>query len=81
MIVRWSTPRSDRFTPGIETRYAFYRRARGPQGSYRLVQKILFPPGLDPKTVQPEASPPTVYAIPSYNTITCIILCLEAFVD
>jgi len=36
----WSTPRSDRFTPGKETRYPLYRRLGGPQGRSGRVLKI-----------------------------------------
>ena len=42
----WSTPRSGRFTPGIVTRYALYRRLSGPQGRYGRVRKISPPTGI-----------------------------------
>jgi len=39
----------------------------GPQGRPGLVRKISPPPGLDPRTVQPVASPYTDYAIPAHK--------------
>ena len=42
------------FTPG-KTRYPLYRRLGGPQGRSGQVRKILPPPGLDPRTIQPIA--------------------------
>ena len=43
-------------SPGRETRYPLYRRVGGPQGRFGQVRKVLSSPGLDPRTVQPEAS-------------------------
>jgi hypothetical protein len=51
----WSTPRSDRFTPG-KTRYPLYKRLGGPQDRSGRVREILPPPGFDPQTVQPVQS-------------------------
>jgi len=48
-------------TPG-KTRYPLYRRLGGPQGRSGQVRKISYPPGFDPRTVQPVASHYTDYA-------------------
>jgi hypothetical protein len=52
--------------PSGMTRYPLYRRVGGPQGQYGQVQKILLPPGCDPRNVQPVASHYTDYAIPTH---------------
>jgi hypothetical protein len=52
----WSMPHPGCFTPRKETRYPSYSRLGGPQGQFRWAQKILLPPGFDPRTVQPVAS-------------------------
>jgi hypothetical protein len=54
---KWSTPRPACFIPGKETRYPVYRRLGGPEGRSGRVRKILPRPGLDPRSVQPLASP------------------------
>jgi len=59
-------PRPGRFTPGIETRYPFYRRVGGPQDRSGRERKISTPPGFDLRTVQHEASRYTVRAIPAH---------------
>jgi hypothetical protein len=41
-------------SPG-QTRYPLYRRLGGPQGRSGRVRKILHPPGIDHRTVQPVA--------------------------
>jgi len=52
----WSTLLPGRFTPWKQTRYPFYRRMDGLQGSSGRVRKISLPSGFDPRTVQPLAS-------------------------
>ena len=69
----WSTARTGRFTPGQETRYPLYKTPDGPQGRSGQVQKILLPPELDPRAVQPVAGRYTDYAIPAQPTIWCQI--------
>jgi hypothetical protein len=54
---------SRRFTPGKGTRYPLYKRLVGPQGRSGRVPKISPPPGFDPRTAQPVASPCTDWAI------------------
>ena len=54
----WSRPRPGRFTPGKDS-VPIVQEAGGlggPQGRSVRVQKILHPPGFDPRTVQPVAS-------------------------
>ena len=58
----WLSPRTGRLTLGM-TQYPFYRRLGGPQGRSGWVRKILFPPGFDPRTVQPVASCYNDYAV------------------
>jgi hypothetical protein len=53
--------------PPGKTRYPLYRRLGGPQGRSRRVQKILPPPGFDPRTVRPVASLYTDCAIPAHT--------------
>jgi hypothetical protein len=48
--------------PPGKTPYPLYRRLGGPQGWSGQVQKILPPPGFDPRTIQPMASRYTIYA-------------------
>ena len=48
-----------RSLPPGKTRYPLYRRLGGPQDRSGQVRKILPPPGFDPRTVQPVASPYT----------------------
>jgi hypothetical protein len=55
-----SAPLPGRITPG-NTRYPLYRRLGGHQGRSGRVQNISPPPGFDPRTVQPVASPYTVF--------------------
>ena len=43
--------------PPGKTRYLLYRRLGGPQDRSGRVRKIFPPPGYDPRTVQPIASP------------------------
>ena len=43
--------------PPGKTRYLLYRRLGGPQDRSGRVWKIFPPPGYDPRTVQPIASP------------------------
>jgi hypothetical protein len=52
----WIAPRPDRFIPGKETQYPFYKRLGKPQDRFRRVRKISPPPGFDPLTVKPVAS-------------------------
>ena len=61
----WLTLHFGRLTPGKETRYQLYRRLGGPQGQSGRVQKISSPPEIDPRTIQPVASPCTYYAHPT----------------
>jgi len=63
------TPPTDRFIPGKETRYPFYRRLVGPQGRSGRVQKISPPPRFDPRAVQPVVSRYTDCVIP--NPVYC----------
>jgi len=49
-------PRADRYIPGQETGYPFYRRLGGLQSRSGWVQKIWLPPGLDSRTVHLVAS-------------------------
>jgi hypothetical protein len=62
----WSTPRPGRLTSGKETRYPLYRRLGGLQRLSGRVRKISFPPGFDPRTVQPVANSYIEYAIPAH---------------
>ena len=48
-----------------ETWYPLHRRLGGPQGRSGQVRKIHPPPGFDPRTVQPQWSRYTVYAVPA----------------
>ena len=59
----WSTPRTDRFTPGKETRYPLYRRLDGPRGRSEPARKNSPLPGLDPQSAQLVGSRYTGYAI------------------
>ena len=70
----WSTPRSDHFTPGKETRNSLYRRLAGPQGRSGRVRKISPTPRFDPRTVQQVASRYTDWAIPAHIRTRYIIL-------
>jgi hypothetical protein len=54
--------RPGRFLPPGKTRYPLYRRLGGPQGRSGPVRKILLPPGIDPRTVQPVDSRYTDWA-------------------
>ena len=45
--VRWSTPRSDRFTPSKKTRGQLNRSLGGPRGRYGQVLKISPPRGFE----------------------------------
>jgi hypothetical protein len=54
----WSAPHLGRVTPGKDP----VPIVQGPQGRFRRVQKILPPPGFDPRTVQPIASRCTDWA-------------------
>ena len=51
--------------PPGKTRYPVCRRLGGPQGQSGEVQKILPPPGFNPRMIQPVASRYTDYAIPA----------------
>ena len=53
--------------PPGKTRYPLYRRLGGEQGRSARVRKILSPPGFDPRTVQPVASPYTNWATPAHS--------------
>jgi hypothetical protein len=55
--------------PQEKTQYPSYRRLGGPQGRSGQVQKILPPPGLNPRTVQPVASNHTDRAIPAHDDV------------
>jgi hypothetical protein len=48
-------------TPG-QARYPLYKKLGGPQGRSGQVREISTPPGFDPRTVQPVASPYTDWA-------------------
>jgi hypothetical protein len=62
--------RPGRTLPPGKTRYPLYRRLGGPQGRSGQVQKILSPPGFDPRTVQPVGSRYTNCATrPGSNTV------------
>ena len=52
--------------PPGKTRYPFCRRLGGPQGPSGGMWKILPPPGLDPRNVQPVVSSYTERAIAAY---------------
>ena len=52
--------------PPGKTQYPLYRRLGGPQGRSGRVRKISPPQGFDPRTVQPEASRYTDWAIPAH---------------
>jgi len=54
--------------PSGKTPYPLYRRMGGPQGRSGRVRKISPSPGIDPRTVQPVASPYTDWAIPAPAT-------------
>ena len=56
--------------PPGKTRYSLYRRLGGPQGWSGQVQKILPPPGFNPRTVQPVASHYTDWATWPTFTVT-----------
>jgi hypothetical protein len=51
-----SASRPGRFLHTRKTRYSLYRKLGGPQGRSGQVRKISYPPGFDPRTVQPVAS-------------------------
>ena len=51
--------------PPEKTQYQLYRKLGRPQGRAGRVRKISFPPGFDPRTVQPVASRYTDCAIPA----------------
>ena len=70
LVGGWSTPCPWRFTPGKYTRYPLHRRLGGPQAWSARVQKILAPPGFDPRTVEPVARPTTIYR----PTVICVVL-------
>ena len=57
----WSTPCPWRFIPRNCTRCPLHKRLGGPRVWSAQVQKILAPPGFDPRTVQPVARPATIY--------------------
>jgi hypothetical protein len=63
-----STPRPGRFTPEKETRDQLFRMLGAHQVRSGRVRKSRPPPGFDPRTVQPEASRYTDYAIPAHGT-------------
>jgi hypothetical protein len=48
-------------------RYSLYRWLDGPQGQSGWVRKILPPPGLDPRTVQPVAIHYANYVFPAHS--------------
>jgi hypothetical protein len=50
-----------------KTQYPVYRRLGGSQGRSGRVQKILPPPGFDPRTVPPVASRYNDWAIPAHT--------------
>ena len=56
--------------PGKETQYPLYRWLGEPQGRSGRVRKILFPPGIDPQTVQPVANCYTDCAIPARQVVS-----------
>ena len=59
---RWGwlrTPRPGRLTPARDTRYPVNRRLGGFQTQYGRERKISPPPGFDPRTSEPVASPYT----------------------
>ena len=68
-VVGRSTPRPWRFTPWKYTRFPLHRRLDGPLEYSTRVQKILAPPGFDPRTVQPVASRETDYHIPAHGSL------------
>jgi len=51
--------------PPAKIWYSLYRRLGGPQGQCGEVQKISFPLGFNPQTIQPVASRSTDYAMPA----------------
>ena len=57
-----SASRSGRSLPPEKTQYPLNRRLSRPQGQFGQVRKISPPPGFDPRTIQPIASPYTDYA-------------------
>jgi hypothetical protein len=57
-----------RFTPGKGTRYPQYRRLSRREG------KISLPPGLDPRTAQPDPSRYTDLAIPAHTPASYLAL-------
>jgi hypothetical protein len=65
----WSTPRPWHFTARKYTRYPLHRRLSGPQAWSARIQKILAPPGLDPRTVQPVEGRETDYDIPAHGSL------------
>jgi len=85
----WSTPRSGRFTLG-KTRYSLYMRLGGTQGRSGQVRKISPPPGFDPRTFQPVASPYTDWDISAlyikiyiymYNIYYNVTSCLQWYTN
>ena len=60
----WSIPRPSRFAAEKENRYPLYRKLGGPRDRYWWMRKSSPPPGFDPRTVHPVASPYTDWAIP-----------------
>jgi hypothetical protein len=61
-------------SPG-KTRYPLYRRLSGSQGQSGRERKISPPPGFDPRTIQPVASP----YIPAHALSSLRQVCLTAF--
>jgi hypothetical protein len=59
--------------PPGKTRNLLYRRLGELQGWSGRVRKISLPPGFDPRTVQPVASPYTDSAIPARLKIHVVI--------
>jgi hypothetical protein len=62
----WSTPRPDDLYTG-KSRYPLYRRLDGLQDRSRRVRKISPSPGFHSRTVQPEASRYTNWAIQAHH--------------
>jgi hypothetical protein len=64
--------------PGRENRYSLCRRVAGPQGGSGRVRKVLSSPGLDPRTVQTEASRYTDRPIPATNIYIYIYIYIHS---
>jgi hypothetical protein len=62
-----------------KTRYALYKRLDGPQSRSGPVRKISYPPGFDPRNVQPVTSRYTDYTVPAPASFNSLFKGLPSF--